>query len=158
MFFLLSFEKENRIKWKEASSFDWGIVLLFSGGLCLGKAMISAGVPEVVFQASGVGGVLGSTLALYVIPITVLLSEFCSNTVAASILVPFVISINQSDIILPIITALSAGFGFMLPISTPPNALVFATGEVPLKKMIICGLLFDLIGIAVLFGYYLLLA
>lgn len=158
MFFLLSLEREDRIKWKEASNFDWGIVLLFSGGLCLGKAMISAGVPEVVFQTSGVEGALGSTLALYVIPITVLLSEFCSNTVAASILVPFVISINQSDIILPIITALSAGFGFMLPISTPPNALVFATGEVPLKKMIMCGLLFDLIGMVVLFGYYLLLA
>lgn len=157
MFFLLSFKKEVQVSWKDASNFDWGIILLFAGGLCLGKMIISAKVPEYFFDFDTLSSISGIVLASYCIPATIILSEFCSNTVAASIFVPFVLSINYNDIALAVITALSAGFGFMLPISTPPNAIVFGTGKIPLSKMILAGFLFDLIGSLVLFIYYYLL-
>jgi solute carrier family 13 (sodium-dependent dicarboxylate transporter), member 2/3/5 len=154
LFFLLSLNKESKIGWSVSSHFDWGIILLFAGGLCLGKTILAAGVPDTLFDFEAMKADSGFYLATLVIPITISLSEFCSNTVAASILVPFVLSINASDIALPIITALSAGFGFMLPISTPPNAIVFGSGEIPLKKMIITGIIFDFLGGFILLGYY----
>jgi solute carrier family 13 (sodium-dependent dicarboxylate transporter), member 2/3/5 len=158
LFFLLSFQGEKKITWGQASGFDWGIIILFAGGLCLGKTILAAEVPEALFGLDRLEQGAGVKLAMFVIPVTIWLSEFCSNTVAASILVPFVLSVNAQDIALPIITAFSAGFGFMLPISTPPNAIVFGTGEIPLKKMIITGFIFDLVGGVVLFVYYLLLS
>ncbi|HMO19269.1 MAG TPA: DASS family sodium-coupled anion symporter [Oligoflexia bacterium] len=151
---------DSKIDWKAASGFDWGIILLFAGGLCLGKTVIEGGLPVYILNLTGIseGEVSGSSLASLVIPFTILLSEFCSNTVAASILVPSVLKLNPADVVLPVITALSAGFGFMLPISTPPNALVYGTGKLPLIKMIITGLIFDILGGFVLFIYFVILS
>jgi sodium-dependent dicarboxylate transporter 2/3/5 len=145
--------------WKSASQFDWGIVLLFGGGLCLGEVVTTAKLPEIAFSYLGFSSnhtsdVLSPAIALASIPLTIILSEICSNTVAAAVLVPAILGIAPGNVILPVIIALAAGFGFMMPISTPPNALVYSTGKLPLRQMILTGLLLDILGVIFLFGYY----
>jgi len=154
----------SSIDWKSASDFDWGIVLLFAGGLCLGDALTAAHLPELAFSYLGVSqgsldglSHLPATVPLVLIPLTIILSEVCSNTVAAAILVPAVLEVIPGNVILPVTIALGAGFGFMLPISTPPNALVYGTGQLPIRHMVVTGLLFDCVGGVLLYLYYLVL-
>jgi sodium-dependent dicarboxylate transporter 2/3/5 len=152
------------INWKSVSSFDWGIVFLFAGGLCLGATLTAARLPELTFSYLGVSreslqglSQLPASVPLLLIALTIILSEICSNTVAAAILVPAVLEVFPGNVVFPVIIALGAGFGFVLPISTPPNALVYATGKVPLRHMLVTGLLFDCVGVVLLYLYYLVL-
>ena len=84
----------------------------------------------------------------------VLLSEAASNTASASVIVPVMIAVAQGMGVSPVPpavgAALGASFGFMLPVSTPPNAIVFGSGLVPLPEMIRAGIFLDLAGIAVI--------
>jgi sodium-dependent dicarboxylate transporter 2/3/5 len=88
----------------------------------------------------------------------VLLSEFGSNTASASILIPILLgsNIGTQHLSLTLVVcgvAFAASFGFMLPVSTPPNAIVFGTGKLKLSDMIRAGVLFDLLGIILIFIY-----
>ena len=84
------------------------------------------------------------------------MSELASNTASAGMVVPLAIAIAQSAGIDPFMPALGAclgaSFGFMLPISTPPNAIVYASGLIPVIKMIRAGIIFDLLGIVLIWG------
>jgi sodium-dependent dicarboxylate transporter 2/3/5 len=84
----------------------------------------------------------------------VLLSEGCSNTASASMLVPVMIAIAQGTGVSPVPpalgAALGASFGFMLPVSTPPNAIVYGSGLVPLRDMIRAGAVLDVVGIVLI--------
>jgi sodium-dependent dicarboxylate transporter 2/3/5 len=86
----------------------------------------------------------------------VLMSELASNTASAGMVVPLAIAIARSadfDPMLPALGAcLGASFGFMLPISTPPNAIVYASGLIPVVKMMRAGIIFDLLGILLIWG------
>jgi sodium-dependent dicarboxylate transporter 2/3/5 len=81
----------------------------------------------------------------------VIVSEMTSNTASASLVVPVVLALAQAAGVDPVKPALAAtvacSFGFMLPVSTPPNALVFATGRVRIREMVACGALLDLGGV-----------
>jgi sodium-dependent dicarboxylate transporter 2/3/5 len=151
---------ENRLSWKEASEFDWGIILLFGGGLCLGEILTTAKLPQYIFALCGVDLLttgtqsLGLSLVALFLVLTIMLSEFCSNTVAAAVLVPTVLEIAPNNILMAVTIGLAAGFGFMLPISTPPNALVFGTGRIPLREMIVTGVLLDVAGFGALILYF----
>ena len=109
----------------------------------VGGAVIRASGAESVWALTAVAIVLG-----------VLLSEASSNTAAASMVLPVVIAIAQSTGVSPIPPALGgalgASFGFMLPVSTPPNAIVYSSGLVPLREMIRSGIWLDLIGMALI--------
>jgi sodium-dependent dicarboxylate transporter 2/3/5 len=133
---------------------DWSTLLLFGGGLSLGTMMFESGLAralgEAIFAAMPFGGTFGIVLAATIM--AVLVSEMTSNTASASLVVPVVLALAQAAGVDPVKPTLAAtvacSFGFMLPVSTPPNALVFATGRVRIHEMIRWGLLLDVAGIA----------
>ncbi|MGV3618244.1 MAG: SLC13 family permease [Fimbriimonas sp.] len=138
------------ITWREATSIDWGTILLFGGGIALGQAMFSTGLAkdlgEIAARVSGVSTVWEITaLSIFA---AIILSELASNTAAATTLVPVSIGLAQAAHVSPIPPALGAAigasFGFMLPVSTAPNAIVYSSGLVPAKHMLRAGLILDI--------------
>ena len=147
--------KGRALTWREAASIDWGVILLFGGGLALGLLSFRTGLAE--WMGRGLTGLLplGGSLGLLIASVTVatVLSETTSNTASANMVIPVVISMAQAagvDPLEPTLgAAIGASLGFMLPVSTPPNAIVYGSGYVPLVRMIRFGVLLDLVGIAV---------
>ena len=140
------------LDWSAADRVDWSTILLFGGGLSLGRMMFETGlataVGTAVLGASGAGSVW--TLTAGAIVAGIVLSETSSNTAAASVVIPVVIAAAQSAGVSPVPpalgAALGASFGFMLPVSTPPNAIVYGSGLVPLPEMVRSGIILDILG------------
>jgi sodium-dependent dicarboxylate transporter 2/3/5 len=143
-------ERRFALSWEEGARVNWGIILLFGGGLSLGTLAEHTGIARWIGE-----GLSGSPLArtpegmlFTAIALTIVVSEFASNTAAATLLVPMVIAAAQAAGFDPIRPALGVGLaatcGFIFPVSTPPNAIVFGTGLLPLRRMIPPGLLLDL--------------
>jgi sodium-dependent dicarboxylate transporter 2/3/5 len=149
---------EFTLTWRQAVRIDWGTILLFGGGLALGRLMFDTGLADVlgagVVRMAGGESVWALTAAAIVV--AVLLSEVASNTASASVLVPVVIALAAGAGVSPVPpalgAALGASFGFMLPVSTPPNAIVFGSGLVPLREMIRAGIWLDLSGAALIWA------
>ncbi len=157
LLFVLPAGEGQRLRWREAAAIDWGTIVLFGGGIALGRAMAGSGLPETVGHAVTAlirPGALW-TLTAIAVAAAILLSEIASNTASASILVPVVLGVAQVAGVSPVPpvlgVALGASLGFMMPISTPPNAIVYGSGLVPPREMMKAGLLIDLIGWAVTF-------
>lgn len=139
------------LAWSEAARIDWGTVLLFGGSLALGRLMfdtqLAGALGDVLLHLSG--GDLWTITALAIV-LGIVLSELSSNTAAASALVPLAIAVAGSAGVSPIPpaigAALGASFGFMLPVSTPPNAIVYGSRLVPLRAMIRSGIVLDVCG------------
>ncbi len=140
------------LNWKQASNINWGIILLFGGGLAFGDLMLKTGLSDAVgkgfvslFGTSSVWGLTAVSILA-----GVLISELASNTASATMLIPLVIAIAQADGASPVVPALGAclgaSLGFALPVSTPPNAIVYGTGLISMHSMIRAGILFDVIG------------
>ncbi len=158
LLFLLPVEwkpPRGALTWKDAIQIDWGTILLFGGGLSLGALMYSTGLAERLAH-----GLLGATGEPSVWTITAvaalcasLLSETTSNTASASMLVPVAIAVAQAAGVSPLPPALGAtlgaSMGFMLPVSTPPNAIVYGSGRVSLLSMIRVGIYLDVVGFLV---------
>ena len=155
LLFLLPISATQRatITWKQAAQIDWGTILLFGGGLALGTLSATTGLAQVVGE--GITGLLPTNT---VVPLTfaaalftVVLSETMSNTAATNIAIPIVISIAQAAGVDPMIPAVSAGLAasvaLVLPVSSPPNAVVYASGKIPIMQMIKYGLLMDVIAV-----------
>ena len=151
------------LSWEEGRRVNWGIILLFGGGLSLGTLAESTGVARWVGEGLRTLGLArsGPGLLFCAIALTIFVSEFASNTAAATLLVPMVIAAAQAAGLDPIRPALGVGLaatcGFIFPVSTPPNAIVYGTGLVPLHRMIRSGLLLDLTSLLVVWGGLLLL-
>lgn len=130
---------------------DWDTLFLIAGGLCLGKTLDASGAAKAL--AATVGALqLSPTLVMLAIGgVTVLLSELTSNTATAQLMVPIASALAPAVGLQPVTTiwlvALSASLGFALPVSTPPNAIVYGTRLVRLKTMVVCGLFVDLLGL-----------
>lgn len=145
-------EKVFVLHWRDTKIIDWGTLILFGGGIALSEAMFKTGLASWI--ATSFVGLFGvpSTFLLVVIIILLVdfLSEVTSNTAVTSMMVPIVISIAISTggnpITSAIAAAVAASMGFMLPIATPPNALVYGTGYVKLKDMIRAGFILDIVG------------
>jgi sodium-dependent dicarboxylate transporter 2/3/5 len=155
LLFLLPVDWKQRkftINWNQAARIDWGTILLFGGGIVLGAMLSETGLAESIgtsiSDALGVTDVFGITVVIVVI--AVLISETTSNTASAAIVVPIAISIAGAADVNPTIPALAAifaaNYGFMLPVSTPPNAIVYSSGLLPITRMIKSGFVFDIIG------------
>ncbi len=166
LLFLLPVDWKQRtftITWKQAQNINWGIILLFGGGLVLGKFLFKTGVAKYLGDSLTAIYPFHSEfmyIALFTF-LAVFISEFTSNTASANPILPICIAVSQSVSIDPLKPALAAtlasSLGFMLPISTAPNAIVFGSGLIPIKTMIRYGILLDLIGaIVVAVGVYLL--
>ncbi len=149
-------EGEFTMSWPEAVKIDWGTILLFGGGLTLGTLMFETGVARAMGEAFA-GGLGTSSLwgfTFTAIAIGIVMSETTSNTAAANMVIPVVIAIAQAAEVNPVPPALGAAFGasfgFMLPVSTPPNAIVYGSGLIPLPKMMRAGIVFDLLGLVII--------
>ena len=138
---------------------DWSTLLLFGGGLSLGAMMFESGLAramgEAIFKAMPLHGTFGLVLSATLMAVFV--SEMTSNTASAALVVPVVLALAQAAGLDPVKPALAAtigcSFGFMLPVSTPPNALVYATGRVKMREMIVYGALLDVVGVALVAGW-----
>lgn len=143
------------LPFKEAISIDWGTLLLFGGGLTLGDIFFKSGIGkdmgEIIKTNFPVGNVLILSIIFYLF--SIFLTEFMSNTAAVNLVVPIAISISSAFGIDPLIPVISSAFGgsfaFVFPVSTPPNAIVYSSGLVPLPSMIKKGGLLDLAGMII---------
>lgn len=149
---------ERTLTWKQAARIDWGTILLFGGGIALGKLAFDTGLAgnlgEWILKGTNVSGVGMITLMAIIFGIVV--SETTSNTASATMVVPVAISVAHAAGVDPLAPALGAcmgaSFGFMLPVSTPPNAIAYGTGYVPITRMVKTGVIFDVIGAAIIWG------
>jgi sodium-dependent dicarboxylate transporter 2/3/5 len=140
------------MSWKDAARIDWGTILLFGGGLTLGDLMFSTGLAEWMGQGLAKSLEAQTTLGLTVLfaVAAVVVSETASNTASASMVVPVAIAVAQAAGVNPMQPALAAclaaSMGFMLPVSTAPNAIVYGSGYIPLMKMVRYGVMLDIVG------------
>jgi len=148
--------RQFTISWNDATKIDWGTILLFGAGITLGSLLGKTGLAETMggslSDMLGVSSLLGLTLLATII--AVIISETTSNTAAVGVVVPIVIPLAEAAGVNPVIPAVAAifgaSFGFMLPVSTPPNAIVYGTGMVPIMKMVRSGIVFDIVGIVLI--------
>jgi sodium-dependent dicarboxylate transporter 2/3/5 len=157
--FLLPGKDGPAITWREAVEIDWGVVLLYGGGFALGVLSFQTGLAEALGRGlTGLLPIEGSFgLLVASVALAAVLSETTSNTASANMVVPVVISIARAAGMDPLEPALGAtlgsSLGFMLPVSTPCNAIVYGSGYIPLGRMIRWGLVLDLAGIVVIVAF-----
>ncbi len=144
------------LSWEEAVRIDWGIILLFGGGLSMGELAFSTGLAEAMGR--GITSWLPSqselTLSVLFTAVAIVMSEAASNTASANMIVPIAIAVSQAAGVDPLEPALAAtlgaSMGFMMPISTPPNAIVYSSGHVPITAMMRHGIALDIAGFVVI--------
>ncbi len=138
------------LAWSEAARIDWGTLLLFGGGLSLGGAMFRTGMAQALGE-----GLVAWTGAGSLAPLTFLfawvalaLTETTSNTATATMIAPLAIAAAQAAGVSPIppavAVAIASSMAFMLPVSTPPNAIVYGSGAIPITAMLRHGTALDL--------------
>jgi sodium-dependent dicarboxylate transporter 2/3/5 len=142
--------------WDDAKKVPWGILLIFGGGLAIAKGFGTSGLSTYV--AGQLQVVLGDASPLVIVMSTVgfitALTEVTSNTATISLSLPIMASLAQAiethPLLLMIPTTLAASCAFMLPVSTPPNAIVYGSGRVPIMKMVVAGIWLDLLSVLLL--------
>ncbi len=156
--FFLSVREDGKhaphLRWTETDRIEWGTLMLFGGGLTLGILLERSGAAADL-GATLIGGGFQSPFVLISIVVisSILISEFASNTAAASVIIPVVIGVTVThglgaEVTTAVVLAATFGasFSFMLPVSTPPNAIVYGTGRIKAGDMRRAGLYFDVIG------------
>lgn len=151
------------LDWKDAAGIDWGTILLFAGGMALGELMFSTGLARWIGE--GLAGIFHSHslvgLTLLFTGVGILVSETTTNTASATMVVPIAIAVSQAAGVDPLkpalATCLGCSMGFLLPVSTGPNAMAYGTGCIPLRTMMRHGIWLDLVGWGIITGTVLLL-
>ncbi len=144
--------REFTLNWSDAAKIDWGTILLFGTGIIFGSLLADTGLAETIGKGSSDTLGLTSTFAItiFAVILAIIISETTSNTASAAVVVPIIIPVAIAAEINPFVPALAAtfaaSFGFMLPVSTPQNAIVYGSGVVPITKMIRSGVSFDVLG------------
>jgi solute carrier family 13 (sodium-dependent dicarboxylate transporter), member 2/3/5 len=146
-------KREFTLSWDEAVQIDWGTVLLFGGGIALGRMFFDTGLATSLSSAflSMVDVESPRILAGVAALVAVIISETSSNTASASMVVPVMLSIGKAmgstGFILAVAATLGASLGFMLPVSTPPNAIVYGSRAVRILDMVKAGIVIDIVGV-----------
>jgi sodium-dependent dicarboxylate transporter 2/3/5 len=156
--FLIPVDRASCVRamdWHTAVKLPWGVLMLFGGGLTLAAAIEANGVSEFIGNASrGLAGLQPIVLLLAITAMTVFLSELTSNTAQVATMVPVLaamapkLGINPYALI--IACTLGASSAYMMPVGTPPNAIVFGTGLVRMPQMMRAGVWLNLSGIVVI--------
>ena len=144
-------QREPLIDWAKASQIPWGVLLLFGGGICLARAFVASGL------SAQVGDALTTVAALPVFAMMLLLAlavtfltEATSNTATTALLMPVLaavaLAVEIDPLWLMVPAAMSASCAFMLPVATAPNAVVFGSGELPIRRMVREGFALNLMG------------
>lgn len=147
-------DKNNSSKlldWDTAVKIPWGVLLLIGGGLALANAFTVTGLDEwIAQQLNFLSGMHYIIIILVIVSVAIFSSEIISNT-AAALLIPIsaslAISLNIEPLLIMIPITIATSYGFVMPVGTPPNAIVFASGYVTAAKMARAGLPLDIIGI-----------
>jgi sodium-dependent dicarboxylate transporter 2/3/5 len=146
---------EFLLDWKTAVTIPWDVLLLFGGGFALAQGFGDTGLTTYL---AGKLSVLEGTSIVLVIPVVVTLvvfaSELTSNTATNSIMLPIMVALASAMQVHPygmmIATTMAASYAFMLPVGTPPNAIVFATRYVTMNQMIKAGFWLNIIAIVLI--------
>lgn len=142
---------ERLLDWDTARSLPWDVLLLFGGGFALAGAVKEAKLDALIGQglAPWITGQPPWLVVLGVVLLVTALSELASNVATVQVMLPIVAAAATAAGVSPLFTmvpaTIAASNGFMLPVATPPNAIVFATGEIPVTTMARAGLVFDLL-------------
>ena len=156
--FLIPVDRAKGIRamdWDTAVKLPWGVLMLFGGGLTLAGAVEFNGVSEYIGNASrGMAGLHPILLLLAITAMTVFLSELTSNTAQVATMVPVLAAmapvLGMNPYVLIIACTLGASSAYMMPVGTPPNAIVFGTGLVRMPQMMKAGFWLNLAGILVI--------
>ena len=144
------------LSWEQAVRIDWGVILLFGGGLAMGELAFSTGLAEAMGRGitSWLPTHSETSLTLLFTAVAIVMSEAASNTASANMIVPIAIAVAKAAGVSPLEPALGAtlgaSMGFMMPISTPPNAIVYSSGHVPITMMMRHGIVLDVVGYVVI--------
>ena len=138
------------LDWKSAEKLPWGILLLFGGGLSLAWAISATGLSTWIGEQLGVLQSAPMWLLVFVVlTVIIMLTGFTSNTATAAAFLPIMasvaISIGQNPLMLAVPAGIAASCAFMLPVATPPNAIVYGSGRIAITDMVKAGLLLNLI-------------
>ncbi|MGF1695595.1 DASS family sodium-coupled anion symporter [Vibrio lamellibrachiae] len=145
------------VHWKDIEkTADWGVLLLFGGGICLSNVLKATGTS--VFLANELSGLISQfgivLIILVVAAFVVFLTEFASNTASAALLIPVFATVAEafgmSPVILSVLIAVAASCAFMLPVATPPNAIVFGSGHIKQSEMMRVGIILNVVCIGAL--------
>ncbi len=139
------------LRWEDTEKLPWGILLLFGGGLSLASALAKTGIVDLIgTQFAGLGNA-GFFIILGLTAVSLFLTEIISNVALVTIFLPVVGGIAQGAGISPFLicvpVTLAASFAFMLPMSTPPNAIVFASGHLTVPQMMRAGIILNILAI-----------
>ncbi len=145
------------LNWEEANRAPWGVIMMFGGGLALAAGIGESGLAAWLGTAlAPLKGVSPLVVALLLVGIVILITEFASNVATASGIIPIVggliVATGVDPVLLAIPAAFASSWGFMLPSGTGPNAIAWATGHIALPRMLMAGLLLDLAGIPIMVG------
>jgi sodium-dependent dicarboxylate transporter 2/3/5 len=146
---------ERLLSWERASTIPWGVLLLFSGGICLAKGFVSSGMSELMGEwLAQMTRMPVYALILLICLVVTFMTETTSNTASTTLLMPVLAAaalaagIRPELIMVP--AAMSASCAFMLPVATAPNTVVFGSGLVTTARMAREGVLLNLVGVAVI--------
>ncbi|MFT5765091.1 MAG: sodium-dependent dicarboxylate transporter 2/3/5 [Saprospiraceae bacterium] len=142
---------EFLMEWKDTEKLPWGILLLFGGGLSLAGALSATGVIDLIGSQFEAAESTGFLIILGLTAVSLFLTEVMSNVALVTIFLPVVggiaIGTGVDPIYLMIPVTLAASCAFMLPMSTPPNAIVFASGHLTVMQMVRAGIILNLLSI-----------
>ena len=156
-------KKDSILRWEEAIKLPWGIILLFGGGMALAKAFVTSGLAVWIGeQMTGLGGLSLFLLFILLIASVNFLTEITSNLATTAmllpVLAPMALEVGVHPFGLMVSAAVAASCAFMLPVATPPNAVVFGSGYLRVPDMVSKGFFMNLVSILLiaLFIYFLL--
>lgn len=160
LFVIPSTKKSKLLVWKDMKNLPWGILLLFGGGLALAKMLeVNGVITELSLVFDKFNGVPAFVLLLMMVGIAIYGTEVMSNLALVNVFVPvvavFALNSDYNVLQLCIPVTLAASCAFMLPISTPPNAIVFSSGEITINQMAKVGFVLNMVGVLIvsLFSY-----
>jgi sodium-dependent dicarboxylate transporter 2/3/5 len=142
------------LDWETARKIPWSILILFAGGICIAKAFGASGLSELIGNSfAGLASVPVFVLVLVICLSVTFLTELTSNTATATLLMPILAALALSNEIDPLVlmipATISASFAFMLPVATPPNAIVFGSERITVNEMAKEGIVLNLVGVIV---------
>jgi sodium-dependent dicarboxylate transporter 2/3/5 len=159
--FLLPSKNENKplLEWKDTEKLPWGILLLFGGGLALATIFENNGIMQSVNQIlASYSGFSILTILFIVVFIGIFVTEIMSNLALVTLMVPvignFSLSLGLPPEYLCIPLTLAASCAFMLPVGTPPNAIVFSSGFIKIHEMAKIGFILNIFGVILITFFY----
>jgi len=144
------------LTWEQAVKLPWGTLILFGGGLSLAAAVKTSGVAAFIGHGvQSMGGVPTWVVVLAVITLLVFLTELTSNTATIATFLPVLsaiaLGLGVAPVLLIVPATISVSLAFMMPVATPPNAIIFGSGEITIGQMCKAGLWLNIIGIMLVF-------